>query len=476
MRDEAFFDKIVHKIDEALIHPPLCERNLSIVSHDLREWLHIHCPSSFTRTETCTLFLEVLFHAMPEFKKFLVGDLEQAVREISRSERETPENKELCQQILSYDNHIAAPENEKPCQERTFDPDSENRSYKIFLKADTNPWAISVPEIAPRFHETSTNMWPESTSYAVTNRKNSTATELRHLLGEIPESTILSAQKVYTDTSIAKVSIPQRDLECVEVIAQGTFGPVWKGIWQSKGGRIKVAIKKVYAGFLKQSDLHELCNDINAMVDLHHPFICPVYGLSVTPDGKELWIVRRFVGGGNLSHLLHAHSAPPWRTRLALARCAAAAVDFLHTRDPPIYHRDLKSVSFLVEPPTTLLLTGLALSRVKEEFIGSLRWRAPEALRGEFHGQAKSDIFSLGMVFFEIASGEFPFSEERNEPTVFKMIERGERPFMPKHCPKGFKDIIEWCWDQNPERRPTSSQLVTMLDNLIEQFEIDANG
>jgi len=78
-----------------------------------------------------------------------------------------------------------------------------------------------------------------------------------------------------------------------------------------------------------------------------------------------------------------------------------------------------------------------------------------------------SDIFSLGMVFFEIVSGEIPFKEERSEVGVIEIIKEGDRPYLPDSCHQGLKTIIEMCWEQAPEKRPTAQQVVEMLSNLV---------
>jgi serine/threonine protein kinase len=79
------------------------------------------------------------------------------------------------------------------------------------------------------------------------------------------------------------------------------------------------------------------------------------------------------------------------------------------------------------------------------------------------------DVFSFGMTFFEVLTGQGPFQAEQRM-TVQKRIDRGERPDLPKTCPPFLAFLIQSCWDGNPKARPTFPQICRMLlhgQNLI---------
>jgi len=270
--------------------------------------------------------------------------------------------------------------------------------------------------------------------------------------------------------------ISQGDLQCIKKVAQGSFGAVWKGRWNGVGGGLEVAIKKISTQYMRKSALDELCNEVKMMVDLRHDSICQVFGQSMVEADQEIWIVFPFVHGGNLYDLLASSKELPWELRIRLAHYAVMAVNFLHTQDPPIVHRDIKSLNYLVADGKKLLLTDFGLSKAKDELrssctlVSSVRWRAPETLARSPKWSEKSDIFSLGMVLFEIASREIPFLEERNEIGVIEMIKDNERPTIPEQCPKELKELIEACWKESPTDRPTSSQVAAMLQQMADKF------
>jgi serine/threonine protein kinase len=107
----------------------------------------------------------------------------------------------------------------------------------------------------------------------------------------------------------------------------------------------------------------------------------------------------------------------------------------------PILHRDITSFNFLVQDNSKLLLTdfGNAKDCVKSVYTnttGTLQWSAPEIWDEIPKWSDKADIYSLGMVFFEIVSCEIPFETDKNIFQIGKKIQQGIRPKIPSSCPK----------------------------------------
>jgi serine/threonine protein kinase len=177
------------------------------------------------------------------------------------------------------------------------------------------------------------------------------------------------------------------------------------------------------------------------MASLRFPRICQVYGGCVIND-KELWVVLEFVEGGNLHNFLFNFAGPlPHDLQLSFFIQAAIAINYLHTSPSPILHRDIKSHNFLVRDKSKLLLTDFGLSKAVElvtsqtHTLGTLRWAAPEVV-SDSKWSDKADIYSLGMVFFEIVSREIPFQNNTNLFQIAKGIKKGTRPKIPDSCPK----------------------------------------
>ncbi|KAH9574816.1 hypothetical protein CY35_01G079500 [Sphagnum magellanicum] len=165
----------------------------------------------------------------------------------------------------------------------------------------------------------------------------------------------------------------------------------------------------------------------------------------------------------------------------------AKAMCFLHSKE--VAHRDLKCRNILWkrEPFDNHLYVkladfGEAKTNVRNSttdqqqtwMVGTTGWRAPE-LSGEHMLTHKRyplmvDVFSFGMTFFEVLTGQAPFQAEKLRTNVQTRIDRGERPDLPKTCPPFLAFLIHSCWDGNPNARPTFPQICRMLlhgQNLI---------
>jgi serine/threonine protein kinase len=156
----------------------------------------------------------------------------------------------------------------------------------------------------------------------------------------------------------------------------------------------------------------------------------------------------------------------------------AKAMRFLHSKE--VAHRDLKCQNILWKHGQfdQLLVKlgdfGVAKTNVKNStmnqqqtwMVGTTGWRAPE-LSGEHMLTHKryplmADVFSFGMTFLEILTGETPFVGERNM-NIQPRMNAGDRPDLPNECPPFLAFLIQSCWDANPRARPTFQQICMML-------------
>eukprot|EP00026_Physarum_polycephalum_P010141 Phypoly_transcript_10292.p1 GENE.Phypoly_transcript_10292~~Phypoly_transcript_10292.p1 ORF type:complete len:311 (+),score=28.63 Phypoly_transcript_10292:351-1283(+) len=274
------------------------------------------------------------------------------------------------------------------------------------------------------------------------------------------------------DFLLTQLRISKDDLETEKFLGTGAYGAIFLGQWKSKN--CKVAIKMVHVE--NNETMGMLCNELNAMANYKYKHICQLYGVSIISE-EELWMVLEYVDGLNLHEYLISHKPVPWAAQISFALQAAKALNYLHSQNPPQLHKDIKSLSLLVDAGTlTVKLTEFGISQASEfvtsqtNVIGSLRWAAPEVAKPsklrEPKYSEKSDIYSLGMVFFEIITGEFPFRYDSNFGSIAKKIKGGVRPVIPQHCPSKFADIMLQCWETDPDKRPTSQELVTVLTEI----------
>jgi serine/threonine protein kinase len=93
----------------------------------------------------------------------------------------------------------------------------------------------------------------------------------------------------------------------------------------------------------------------------------------------------------------------------------------------------------------------------------TMLWMAPELFKRTVEVTAAADIWSLGMVLWELASREIPFKNAQNQLQAMGWIKDGKKEEIPSGCPSELKTMIERYWDLTPMKRPTAGQLVEHL-------------
>lgn len=93
---------------------------------------------------------------------------------------------------------------------------------------------------------------------------------------------------------------------------------------------------------------------------------------------------------------------------------------------------------------------------------GTVNWMPPEVFTGGVY-DTRSDIFSFGMVLWELLTGQIPFGEANNQFMVLQLIDNGERPYIPTDCQPTFRDLIRACWETEPSLRPAFDQVIERL-------------
>ncbi|KAJ2967623.1 hypothetical protein NUW54_g13456 [Trametes sanguinea] len=188
-------------------------------------------------------------------------------------------------------------------------------------------------------------------------------------------------------------------------LGSGSFGNVYKANYLG----IDVAIKEVLPS--NDYDVAKYFErEWRLMKEARHPNVVLYLGLSRAPDGR-IFIISEYIENGNLRMYIHDKSKPfPWRLRLSFATDIARALAYLHARK--CIHRDLKGENLLVTANGRLKITDFGFARIaarnEEEskrltFCGTDSYMSPEILLGnEF--DLPTDIFSLGVIFCEIAA------------------------------------------------------------------------
>ena len=198
-----------------------------------------------------------------------------------------------------------------------------------------------------------------------------------------------------------------------KLIGSGNFGEVYRGVCQRK----QVAIKVINCN-LSPEKLAEVRQEIKIDLSLRHPNVVLTMGACTTVPGK-LIIVSELMRTDLEKLILHSDVQLPLLTRMKMSRDAAAGVLWLHTRSPPIIHRDIKMENFLVDESYTVKVCDFGLSQIKDKpFLvdernharGTPLWMPPEVLSGKPFTE-KADVYSFGLLLWSMLTTEPHFKE-----------------------------------------------------------------
>jgi LIM domain kinase 1 len=250
-------------------------------------------------------------------------------------------------------------------------------------------------------------------------------------------------------------------------LGAGSFGNVYKGTYLG----IDVAIKEVLPS--NDYDVAKYFErEWRLMKESRHPNIVLFLGLSRAPSpDSRIFIVSEFIENGNLRLYIHDKNKPfPWRLRLSFATDIARALAYLHARK--CIHRDLKGENLLVTSNGRLKITDFGFARIAARsadeskrltFCGTDSYMSPEILLGE-EFDLPTDIFSLGIIFCEIAARKLADDNhfKRSAPT-FSIDETEVRQRASPDCPEDFIALTLECLAVDTDKRPTTRQILERL-------------
>ncbi len=268
--------------------------------------------------------------------------------------------------------------------------------------------------------------------------------------------------------------INHTELEFVRELGRGGFGVVYQGTWRK---HTEVAIKQLMSNGISSDAKEEFDEEIKVMMRLRSPNIIQFYGYCPSP---KHCIVMEYMPNGSLFNVLKDTKQPlDWSIRIRIAIDIAAGLNFLHHEK--IMHRDIKSLNVLLDKSNGAKLTDFGLSKIKKETqsqsmahkttkdsVGTIAWMAPELFKRKAYTK-KSDIYSLGITFWELAARRIPYSQGVQEAIPGFVIE-GEREEIPADCPQKLSSLIKACWDGSPDKRPDAGTVVAYLKSDANDF------
>ncbi|KAI3746330.1 hypothetical protein L6452_08758 [Arctium lappa] len=268
---------------------------------------------------------------------------------------------------------------------------------------------------------------------------------------------------------VEDLDIPWNDLVLKERIGAGSFGIVHRADWNGSDVAVKILLEQDF----HPERLTEFLQEVAIMRRLRHPNIVLFMGAVTQPP--NLSIVTEYLSRGSLYRLLHksgAKEALDERRRLSMAYDVAKGMNYLHRRNPPIVHRDLKSPNLLVDRKYTVKVCDFGLSRLKANTFlssktaaGTPEWMAPEVLRDEPSNE-KSDVYSFGVILWELATLQQPWGNLNPAQVVAAVGFKCKRLEIPRDVNPQVSALIEACWANEPWKRPSFSAIMETLRPL----------
>ena len=262
-----------------------------------------------------------------------------------------------------------------------------------------------------------------------------------------------------------------------EKLGEGGMGIVYKA-WDTVLERA-VALKMIHPTFAQNEIfLKRFLSEAKALAKLENPNIVNVFDLQEAPEG--LYIVMQFVDGMTLANKLQRDGPMSWREALPIFKQILTAVGYAH--QVGVIHRDLKPANVMITNLGVAKVMDFGLAKIREGklasgassgLLGTPLYMPPEQVHGLKNVNEKSDIYSLGMTFYEMLAGRLPFENVSNEAAILYAIlseEFSSPDRLNPDLPTVLASIVMMAIEKEPSRRFQNTE--EML-KAVEDFETE---
>ena len=260
--------------------------------------------------------------------------------------------------------------------------------------------------------------------------------------------------------------------EVQEIIGVGGMSVVYKA-YDNVDDRI-VAVKILKDEFSTNEDFkRRFKNESKAIALLSHPNIVKVYDVNF---GEKLqYIVMEYIDGITLKEYINKQGAITWNDALFFMTQILRAVQ--HAHDKGIVHRDIKPQNIILLSNGNIKVTDFGIARfsrsdtktLTEQAIGSVHYIAPEQAKGETTDE-KADIYSLGVVLYEMLSGTVPFDADSAVSVALMQVQADAKRLteINPEIPMGLEQICVHAMQKNPQDRyQTASEMLIDVEEII---------
>ncbi|KAJ0016154.1 hypothetical protein NQD34_014444 [Periophthalmus magnuspinnatus] len=272
-------------------------------------------------------------------------------------------------------------------------------------------------------------------------------------------------EKEDLETKAVATSPDGRYLKFNVEIGRGSFKNVYKGL--DTETTVEVAWCELQTRKLTKAERQRFSEEVDMLKGLQHPNIVRFLDSwkSTVKGHKCIILVTELMTSGTLKTYLKRFKEMKLKLLQRWSRQILKGLHFLHTRTPPIIHRDLKCDNIFITGPTGSVKIGdLGLATLKsasfaKSVIGTPEFMAPEMYEEKYDEAV--DVYALGMCILEMATTEYPYSECQNAAQIYRKVTSGIKPdsFYKVKVPE-LKEIIEGCIRMNKDERYTIQDLL----------------
>ena len=246
-----------------------------------------------------------------------------------------------------------------------------------------------------------------------------------------------------------------------EHLGTGAYKTVWKGFDQEEGREI--AWNTVKIEHLSETDRDRLANEVSILKTLSQPNIIAFLDSWQNKEMKEFCFVTELMTSGTLRQYILKRD-PSLRIIKKWAKQILLGLDYLHSYQPPIIHRDIKCDNIFINGNVGDVKIGdLGLSTMVSgsaalSVLGTPEYMAPELY--DEHYTSKVDIYAFGMCFLEMVTKEYPYSECKNPAQIYKKVTSGAPPqALARVLDPKVREFIESCIGPESQRQ-TAAELL----------------
>lgn len=254
--------------------------------------------------------------------------------------------------------------------------------------------------------------------------------------------------------------------ELQRFIGSGTFGEVW--VATDKATDMEIAIK-VYVS-MDEKGLQEFKKEFQISFELNHTNLLHANYLGVNSEDQRPYLVMPFCPDGSVNKQAGKMSEGDlWH----FIQNVASGLAYLHSHQPPIIHQDIKPDNILILKNGDFVITDFGISRQLRSTLrksamslnsaGAISYMGPERFSKQYHAVKASDIWSLGVSIYELATGELPFCGMGGS----LQKQGADMPELPEDFSEMLNFVCQSCMAKQPWERPTAQQLADFATKVM---------